>query len=151
WNTPAVFGVQNVTTSEEFHALADLGSLGARNVTTDQRLADLGAMWFGLHTNPDLPLKLRDNVTVSGADYALVLERWAMVGAQIHPAPNVFLSPSTIARFLEANRVAYVSGPLGGRMLVVQFLPGEGRHAYGSVSWKDYEQLVYVLSVCVVY
>ena len=122
WNTPAVFGVQNVTTSEEFHALAVLGSLGARNVTTDQRLADLGAMWFGLHMNPDLPLKLRDNATVSGADYALVLERWTMVGAQIHPAPNVVLSPSTIARFFEANRVAYVSGPPGDRIFVVQVL-----------------------------
>jgi len=30
WNTPAVFGVQNVTTSDEFQALAVLGSLGAR-------------------------------------------------------------------------------------------------------------------------
>src|SRR5205807_9074164 len=103
---------------------------GARNVTTDQRLADLGAMWFGLHTNSDLPLKLRDNATVSGADYALVLERWAMVGAQIHPAPNVFLSPSTIARFLEANRVAYVSGPLGDRIFVVQVLTLERRTAF---------------------
>src|SRR5207253_11228562 len=32
WNTPAVFGVQNVTTTDEFQALALLGSLGAPNV-----------------------------------------------------------------------------------------------------------------------
>ena len=75
WNTPAVFGVQNVTTSDEFQALAVLGSLGARNVTTDQRMADVGKMWFGYLANPDLPQKLRDNASLVGADYALVLER----------------------------------------------------------------------------
>src|SRR5207244_7290292 len=88
WNTPAVFGVQNVTTPEEFHALAVLGSLGARNVTTDQRLADVGRMWFGYPANADLPRKLRDNESLVGADYAVVLERWSTVGAQVHPAPN---------------------------------------------------------------
>src|SRR5207253_2146848 len=123
WNTPAVFGVQNVTTSDEFQALAVLGSLGARNVTTDQRMADVGKMWFGYLANPDLPQKLRDNASLVGADYALVLERWTTIGAQIHPAPNIVLAPETLAAFLATNRVVYETGLPGDRILVVQILP----------------------------
>jgi len=123
WNTPAVFGVQNVTTSDEFQALAVLGSLGARNVTTDQRMADVGKMWFGYVANPDLPQKLRDNASLVGADYALVLERWTTVGAQVHPAPNIVLLPETLAAFLATHRVVYETGLPGDRILVVQILP----------------------------
>lgn len=122
WNTQDVFSVQNVTTPEEFQALALLAALGARNVTTDERLASIGAWWFGYSMDASLPLRLRDNEPIT-ADYALVLERWSTVGAQIHPAPNVVLSPSTIARFLGANRVAYVSGPPGDRIFIVQLGP----------------------------
>jgi hypothetical protein len=122
WNTPAVFGVQNVTTSEEFHALALLHSLGARNVTTDQRLADVAAMWFGYSASADLPRKLRDNVSLAGADYAVVLERWSAVGAQVHPAPNIVLAPGILAAFLAANRVVYAAGAPGDRIVVVQVL-----------------------------
>src|SRR5256885_3361521 len=123
WNTPAVFGVQNVTTSEEFHALAVLGSLGARNVTTDQRLADVGRMWFGYPANADLPRKLRDNESLVGADYAVVLERWSTVGAQVHPAPNIVLTQGIVAAFLSSNRVVWTAGPVGDRILIVQILP----------------------------
>ncbi len=123
WNTPEVFGVQNVTTSDEFQALAVLGSLGARNVTTDQRMADVGRMWFGYVANPDLPQKLRDHASLEGADYALVLERWTTVGAQVHPAPNIVLAPETLAAFLATNRVVYETGLPGDRILVVQILP----------------------------
>ncbi len=122
WNTPAVFGVDNVTRTEEFHALAYLVSLGARNVTTDERLADVGAMWFGYTTDPSLPVKLRDNQTVSEFDYAVVLERWTTAGAQIHPAPNVVLAQDTILAFLEANRVLFVAGPQGDRIFIVKIL-----------------------------
>lgn len=122
WNTPAVFGVENVTTAEEFQALALLASLHATNVTTDQRLADIGTMWFEYATDFTLPLKLRDNETVTEFGYALVLERWATVGAQVHPAPNIVLSPETLARFLDANRVVLASGPSGDRIFVVQIL-----------------------------
>jgi hypothetical protein len=121
WNTPAVFGVQNVTTAEEFHALALLASLGAQNVTTDERLASVGAWWFGYPTDSLLPLKLRDNETIQ-ADYALILERWTTVGAQLHPAPNVVLSEVTIAGFLATNRVIYAAGLKGDRIFVVQVL-----------------------------
>src|SRR5207245_173000 len=86
WNTPAVFGVDNVTTPQEFRALALLASFGARNVTTDQRLADVGAMWFGYATDSSLPVKLRDNESLGGFQYALALERWTTVGAPVHPA-----------------------------------------------------------------
>ncbi|TLZ68021.1 MAG: hypothetical protein E6K12_02625 [Methanobacteriota archaeon] len=123
WNTPAVFGVQNVTTSEEFHALAVLGSLGARNVTTDQRLADVGRMWFGYSANADLPRKLRDNESLVGADYAVVLERWSTVGAQVHPAPNIVLPQGIVAAFLTSNRVVWTAGPVGDRIFIVQILP----------------------------
>ncbi len=122
WNTPAVFGVENVTTTDEFQALALLASLGARNVTTDQRLADVGTMWFGYTTDKSLPLKLRDNESVAGFAYALVLERWTTVGAQEHPAPNVVLQPVVLVHFLESNRVVYIAGPLGDRIFLVQIL-----------------------------
>ncbi len=123
WNTPAVFGVDNVTRSEEFHALALLATFGARNVTTDQRLADVGATWFGYATDPSLPVKLRDNKTIAGFDYAVVLERWTTAGAQVHPAANVVLSPRVLAAFLAANRIVYTAGPAGDRIFIVQVLP----------------------------
>jgi hypothetical protein len=126
WNTPAVFGVQNVTTANEFHALAFLASLHPRNVTSDQRLADIGAMWFGYQTDPSLPVKLRDNKSVAGFDYAIVLERWTTVGAQVHPAPNVVLEPMVLERFLEENRIAYVAGLPGDRIFVVQIVARGG-------------------------
>src|SRR5207245_8830136 len=81
WNAPAVFGVENVTTPEEFQALAVLASFGARNVTTDRRLADVGAMWFGYVTDPSLPGTLRANESVSWFECAIALERWTYVGA----------------------------------------------------------------------
>jgi hypothetical protein len=120
WNTPAVFGVQNATTSNEFQALALLASFGARNVATDERLASVGAFWFGYTTNASLPSKLHDNGSVQGFDYAVVLERWTTVGAQVHPAPNIVLARSVIDAFLVANRVVYEAGPSGDRIFVVQ-------------------------------
>ena len=80
-------------------------------------------MWFGYLANPDLPQKLRDNASLVGADYALVLERWTTVGAQVHPAPNIVLLPETLAAFLATHRVVYETGLPGDRILVVQILP----------------------------
>jgi hypothetical protein len=118
WNTPAVFGVQNVTTTNEFQALALLASLGAKNVTTDERLASVGAWWFGYPTDALLPLNLRDNKTVH-ADYAVVLERWTTVGAQLHPSPNIVLDAATLNAFLGANPVVYAAGRSGDRVYVL--------------------------------
>ncbi|HYM40550.1 MAG TPA: hypothetical protein VEY12_10510 [Thermoplasmata archaeon] len=120
WNTQAVFGVDNVTTSSEFQALAVLASLHPSNVTTDQRLADVGRLWFGLPTDPTLPYRLRDNGSISGHDYALVLDRWTSIGAQVHPQPNIILSPTILSALLRANRVVFAAGPPGDRMYVVQ-------------------------------
>ncbi len=120
FSTQAVFGVDEVTTSAEYQALAVLASLHPANVTTDQRLADVGRMWFGLATDPTLPFALRDNGSLSGHNYALVLERWSSVGAQVHPQPNVVLPAATLAGFLAANRIVYVAGPPGDRIYVVQ-------------------------------
>ncbi len=120
WNTQAVLGVNNVTTPEEYQALAFVASLHPLNVTTDQRLADVGRMWFGLATDSSLPFVLRNNGTVSGHDYALVLERWDTVGAQVHPQSNVVLSASTLSAFLSANRVVFVAGPAGDRIYVLE-------------------------------
>src|SRR5438093_1564561 len=122
WNTPAVFGVENVTTPQEFRALALLASFGARNVTTDQRLADVGAMWFGYATDSSLPVKLRDNRSVGGFEYGLILERWTRVGAQMHPAPNIILAPEVLDRFLNAERIVYAAGAQGDRIFVVELL-----------------------------
>jgi len=122
WDTPAVFGVENVTTPQEFRALALLAMYGARNVTTDQRLADVGAMWFGYTTDASLPLKLRDNESVAGFDFALVLERWTRAGGQVHPAPNIVLAPEVLHRFLDAERIVYAAGPEGDRIYIVQLL-----------------------------
>ena len=120
WDTPAVFGVNNVTTPQEFRALALLASFGARNVTTDQRLADVGAMWFGYSMDSSLPVKLRDNESLASFQYALVLERWTTVGAQLHPAPNLVISTTVFEHFLAANRMVYSAGPSGDRIFIVQ-------------------------------
>jgi hypothetical protein len=122
WNTPAVLGVQNTTTSEEFQALALIASLGGHRVATDERLADVASWWFGLSADATLPLKLRDNASLAGAEYALILERWSTVGAQIHPAPNLVIASAAINRFVAANRVVYAAGLPGDRILVVQVL-----------------------------
>jgi len=120
WDTPGVFGVNNVTTPVEFRALALLASFGARNVTTDQRLADVGAMWFGYSMDSSLPVKLRDNESLARFQYALVLERWTTVGAQLHPAPNLVISTTVLENFLTVNRIVYAAGPSGDRIFVVQ-------------------------------
>jgi len=120
WNTPAVFGVDNVTRPQEFRALALLASFGARNVTTDQRLADVGAMWFGYASDSSLPVKLRDNESLGGFQYALALERWTTVGAQVHPAPNLVISAVVFENFLAENRIVYSAGPPGDRIFIVQ-------------------------------
>jgi len=122
WNTPEVFGVENITTSQEFRALALLASFGARNVTTDQRLAAVGAMWFGYSTDSSLPVKLRDNESLDGFQYAIALERWTTVGAQVHPAPNIVISQVVFENFLVQNRVVYAAGLSGDRIFVVQLL-----------------------------
>ena len=122
WNTPAVFGVENVAAPQEFRALASLASFGARNVTTDQRLAAVGAMWFGYSADSSLPLKLRDNESIGGFQYALALERWTTVGAQVHPAPNVVISAVVFENFLAENRIVYTAGPFGDRVFIVQLL-----------------------------
>jgi len=122
WNTPAVLGVQNTTTSEEFQALALIASLGGHRVATDERLADVASWWFGLSADATLPLKLRDNATLAGAEYALILERWSTTGAQIHPAPNLVVAPRVLASFLAGNQVLYAGGPAGDRVFVVRVL-----------------------------
>jgi len=120
WDTPAVFGVNNVTTPQEFRALALLASFGARNVTTDQRLADVGAMWLTYAVDSSLPVKLRDNESLARFQYALVLERWTTVGAQLHPAPNVVIPTTILENFLTVNRIVYAAGPSGDRIFIVQ-------------------------------
>jgi len=120
WNPQAVLGVNDTTTPAEYQALAVLASLHPSNVTTDQRLADVGRMWFGLPTDPTLPFLLQDNRTVSGPGYALVMDRWTTIGAQVHPQPNVVLSASTLAEFLAAGRIVFAAGPPGDRIYVVQ-------------------------------
>ncbi len=124
WNSQAVFGVDNVTTSAEFQALAVLGSLHPRNATMDQKLADTARMWFGYNTDARLPFLLRDNASVSGHDYAVVMERWTTIGAQVHPLPNVVLTAAILGAFMAANRVVYAAGPPGDRVYVVQILSG---------------------------
>ena len=123
WNPQAVFGVNEITTPAEFQALAVLASLHPGNVTTDQRLAAVGKMWFGLATDPTLPFRLRDNGTLSGFAYALVLERWISVGAQVHPQPNVVLAHETLTGFLARSRIIFAAGAPGDRIYVVQIAP----------------------------
>ena len=119
WNPQAVFGVDEVTTPSEFQAMAVLSTLHPSGVATDQRLADTAHSWFGYATNASLPYLLRENATPKGDDYALVLERWTTIGAQVHPAPNVVVPAATLGAFLAANRIVYAAGPSGDRVYVV--------------------------------
>lgn len=124
FDSQAVFGVDNVTRPAEFQALALLTALHARNVTTDQRLAYVGSLWFDLHTDASLPFLLRDNESLAGYGYALVLERWSTVGAQEHPAPNVVVPYSAIQVIVASNRVVYAAGPPGDRLFVIKIGSG---------------------------
>jgi len=120
WNSQEVFGVENVVTPAEFEALRVLVALGARNVTTDQRLADVAEWWFGIAGDATLPTKLRDGQTIDGFEYALVLERWTAAGAQVHPAPNVVLSADTLGAFLADHPRVFEAGRPGDRAVVVR-------------------------------
>ncbi len=120
WNSQAVFGVDNVTTPAEFQALAVLASLHPRSVATDQRLALVGLNWFGYRVSSTLPFLLAGNESVAGYDYAVVLESWTTVGAQVFPAPNVIVSAQVFDAFVQANRIVYMTGVPGDRLFVVQ-------------------------------
>ena len=122
WDTQRVFGVDNVTTPEEFQALSVLASLGAKSVASDQRLTTVGTWWFGFEGDRFLPYDLLHGNPVSGADYALVLERWTTIGAQEYPGPNVILDRATLDDFLSGHRIVYVAGVPGDRLYVVQLV-----------------------------
>src|SRR5207245_10057012 len=122
WDTPVVFGANNVTTPQEFRALALLASFGARNITTDQRLADVGAMWFGYSVDSSLPVRLRDNESLAGFQYALVLGRWTTVGAQLHSRPYCVISTTVFEDFLAANRIVVSAEPSSDRIFIVRVL-----------------------------
>ncbi len=122
WESPSVFGVENVTSPEEFQALRVLASVSPGNATSDQRLADVAAWWFGLSVDPSLPIRIRDGASLEGYDYALLSERWTLAGAQVHPAPNVVLESVDLDNFLASHRVIYAGGDPGGRLFVVQLL-----------------------------
>ncbi|HKZ99170.1 MAG TPA: hypothetical protein VJ326_06240 [Thermoplasmata archaeon] len=126
WDTQAALGVENVTTPEEFRAFEILAGLGAVNVTTDQRLADIAEWWFGIAGDPSLPVRLADGEPVEAADYAVLLERWTSVGAQVHPAPNVVLERDDIDAFLASNRIVYSAGRPGDRVWIVRIVDAGG-------------------------
>ena len=119
WESQAVFGVENVTTSAEFEALAYLATLGAANVTTDQRLADVAAWWFGIDGDATLPFRLSEGEDVPGPGHALLLERWTTVGAQVHPAANLAIPRAVLDAFLSEHTVLRVTGPPGDRIFLV--------------------------------
>jgi hypothetical protein len=120
WNSQAVFGVNNVTTPQEFQALAILAALHPTNVTTDQRLAYVASSWFGMNASATLPFLLETNHSVSGFAYAVVLDTWTTVGAQVYPTPNIVLSPHLLDAFLAQHRVVYAAGLPGDRIYIVQ-------------------------------
>ena len=120
WNTQAVFGVNNVTTPAEYQALAFLATLHPANVTTDERLVYMASLWFGVNASSTLPFLLENNQSVSSYAYAVVLDEWTTVGAQVYPAPNIVLSAKVLNGFLAQNRVVYSDGPQRSRIYVVQ-------------------------------
>ena len=131
WDSQAVFGVENVTTPAEFEALRVLASLGAHNVTTDQRLADVAEWWLGVPGDPTLPVKLRDAEAIAGFEYALVLERWTTVGAQVHPAPNIVLSAAALDAFLGAHPRVFEAGSPGDRIVILRLSGNPGQSGQG--------------------
>jgi hypothetical protein len=120
WDTPSALGVENWTSAAEFRALAILADLHAANVTTDQRLADVAEWWFGIPGDASLPARIDRGENVTGPEYAVLLERWTTVGAQLHPAPNLVLARSDVEAFLGAHRIVYEAGPPGDRILIVR-------------------------------
>jgi len=120
YDTPQVFGVETVTTPQEFQALQLIASLGAKKMLSDHRLSTVASLYFGLVSNFRLPLWLRDQTPIRGYDYALVLERWTTVGATMFPGATVVLDQATLDSFLSANRIVQVYGTAGDRTFIVQ-------------------------------
>ena len=67
-------------------------------------------------------LRLQRNESITGVDYAVVLERWSVVGTQVRSIPDVVIDAATLAAFLEENRILRADGPTGDRVFVVQVL-----------------------------
>lgn len=122
YDTTAVFRVQTAVTPQEFQSLQLIVSLGANSVVSDMRLSTVALWWFGLRSDFRLPLWLQDHTPIFGIDYALVLERWATVGATMFPEPNVVVDRGILDAFLSSNRVIYVFGLPGDRTFVVRLL-----------------------------
>ncbi len=122
YDHPAVFGVDNVVTTEEFQALAFVASLGAQRIASEPRLTDVAATWFGIPGDSAFLLRLQRNESITGVDYAVVLERWSVVGTQVRSIPDVVIDAATLAAFLEENRILRADGPTGDRVFVVQVL-----------------------------
>ncbi len=122
WSTQQVFGVNDVTTPQEFQAFSVLAALHPASVATDERLGYIASAWFGMNASATLPYLLAGNRSASAFAYAVVEDSWTTVGAQVHPQPNVVLASSALEAFLAANRVVYAAGPAGDRVYVVQLV-----------------------------
>ncbi len=122
YDTERVFGVENVTTADEFFALRIAASYGGV-IGADQRLADIARSYFGSTTDATLPFVLRDGGSLASFDVLVIEERWATVGAQVHPAPNVILTPPAFDRGLSAGTVVCELGAAGDQIVVVLVRP----------------------------
>jgi hypothetical protein len=71
-------------------------------------------------------VRLADGEPVEAAEYAVLLERWTSVGAQVHPAPNVVLERDDLDPFLASNRIVYSAGRPGDRVWIVRIVDAGG-------------------------
>lgn len=122
YESERVFGVENVTTPDEFLALRIAAGYGGV-LGADQRLADIARSYFGVETDPRLPLVLRDGGDLTAFRVFVLEDRWTSVGAQVHPAPNVVLAQAQLDAARSAGTVVYEGGPPGDRVSVVLVAP----------------------------
>jgi hypothetical protein len=114
----AVFGVENGTTEGEFAALLHADRTAVGMLGGDQRLAAIAAWYFAANASGTAPLRLARGDSLASFGLVVAEERWLGPGAQVHPLPNVVLSPAAWDDLM-ANHVVYAGGPTGDGVVLV--------------------------------
>ncbi len=105
------YGVQDATNEYEFEAMGWLGDNFADNkISTDERLNDISAPYFDLHTDITLPWKLKYGRPVDSGTVLFMEDKWKTVGAQMSPMEPIKISEGTYERTIANNDLIYSTG-----------------------------------------
>lgn len=116
--TEEVFQVQNTTYAYEVAALRHV-SLTADSLNTDQRLAAVASMYYGLEAESSLPISLLAGGPIQAGSILLVETVWTTRGAQMHPRPFVRVDPDAMSALLQNGHLVYAGGDAFNAVYVI--------------------------------